>query len=214
MPIITISRLYGSGGSEVAGRVAAGLGWTLLDTEIVDRVARRMRTTPAAVQALDERVPSFAERVARLLALGDLGTTGEFQVPTTGDALAPADERQIVETERVIREAAARGPAVVVGRGAQAMLAERADAMHVFVYAPRDALVRRVMAREPGARGRAEAERLVDETNRQREQYVRRHWDRAWRAHENYDLCVNTAWLGVDGAAALVVDAARRKLGA
>src|SRR5215213_9346571 len=199
--------MFGSGGSEVAQRVASALGWTLLDNEIVDRVATRMRTTPAAVKALDERVPSFAERVARLLALGDMGTTGEFQVPTTGDALAPADERQLAETGWVIREAAARGPAVVVGRGAQALLAERSDAMHVFVYAPREALVRRVMARVPDARARptrAEAERLVDETNRQWEQYVRRHWNRDWRAHENYDLCVNTEGLGVEGAADLV----------
>jgi CMP/dCMP kinase len=212
MPIITISRLFGSGGAEVAERVASALGWTLLDNDIVDRVAARLHTTPAAVQALEERVPSLTERVARFLALGGLGTTGEFQVPPTGDALEPTDERQIQATERVIREAIARGPVVVVGRGAQSMLAERADAMHVFIYAPRSALVARIERRQ-SVSSRAEAERLVDETNHQREQFVRRHWNREWRAPENYDLCANTATLGVDGAAELVVQVAKRRFG-
>jgi len=100
---------------------------------------------------------------------------------------------------------------VVDDEDLHAVLAERTDAMHVFVYAPRDALIRRVMERQPGLRTRADAERLVDETNHQREQYVRRHWNRAWRDVENYDLCVNTDWLGVNGAADVVVDVASRK---
>jgi hypothetical protein len=59
-----------------------------------------------------------------------------------------------------------------------------------------------------------EADKMVADQNKQREQYVRRHWNRNWLAHENYHLCVNTAWLGLDGAAALVVDAARKQFGA
>jgi len=58
----------------------------------------------------------------------------------------------------------------------------------------------------------ADAARVVADKNRQREQYVKRHWNRNWLAHENYHLCVNTAWLGQDGAAKLVVEAARRQL--
>jgi hypothetical protein len=47
--------------------------------------------------------------------------------------------------------------------------------------------------------------------NKQREHYVKRHWNRNWLAHENYHLCVNTAWLGLDGAADLVLEAARKQ---
>ena len=56
----------------------------------------------------------------------------------------------------------------------------------------------------------AEADRRVSDQNKQREQYVKRHWNRSWLAHENYHLCVNTAWLGLDGAAELILDTARR----
>ena len=70
MPVITISRMFGSGGSEVAARVADGLGWTLLDNALVERVAARLGRTPVEVQAIEERVPSLAERFADALALG------------------------------------------------------------------------------------------------------------------------------------------------
>jgi hypothetical protein len=57
------------------------------------------------------------------------------------------------------------------------------------------------------------AERTVDDTNRQREQYVRKHWGRDWRSPENYHLCLNTEWLGMDGAAEIVVRLARERFG-
>jgi len=56
-----------------------------------------------------------------------------------------------------------------------------------------------------------EAARLVDETNKQRDQWVRLHWERDRRAHENFDLSVNTERLGIQGAADLIVDAAKMK---
>jgi ABC-type lipoprotein export system ATPase subunit len=58
-----------------------------------------------------------------------------------------------------------------------------------------------------------DAPRVVADNNHQREQYVRRHWKRDWRDCANYHLCVNTAWLGLDGAADLVVQLARERFG-
>jgi hypothetical protein len=57
-----------------------------------------------------------------------------------------------------------------------------------------------------------EAARRVDETNKRREQYVRRYWHRSWHAPENYHLCVNTEWLGIDGSTDLIVKVAREHL--
>ena len=70
MPIVTISRMYGSGGSEVAEQVAHALGWDLLDNELVDAVAVRLGVSSAEVSAREERVPSLAERFADALSLG------------------------------------------------------------------------------------------------------------------------------------------------
>lgn len=197
--------MFGSGGSEVAELVASALGWTLLDDAVVDAVAARLGVTPAEVKARDERVPSLAERLVDTLSLA----SPELAPPaTTG---LPPSEAQLVEvTHHVIDEVVQSGPAVLVGRGAQCMLAERDDVLHVFCYAPHAALVRRTV--EQLGLGKADAEKRVSETNRQRERYVRRHWDRAWGDPGNYHICVDTSWLGIPETAALIVDLARKRL--
>lgn len=207
MPVITISRMYGSGGSEVAERVAAALGWQLFDNAMVDAVAERSGLTRAEVSEQDERVPSMVERLASALSLG----SPEIMPPVPTGPIETTEERIVEVTKRVIEEAIQTGPAVFVGRGAQCLLAERGDALHVFCYAPRGALRQYVMDKYGVSHD--EADRNVADMNRQREQYVKRHWNRSWRAHENYHLCVNTAWLSIGGAAKLVVDAARAQFG-
>ena len=203
MSVITISRLYGSGGSEVAELVAKELGWSLLDNAVIDAVAARLGIPREEVAAREERVPSLSQRLADALRLGSqdwLAPLGER---------APTDEQLVEVTHRIVEEAIARGPLVLVGRGAQEMLAQRADALHVFCYAPRGALIERSMQRdrldEPAAAKR------VDETNSHREQWIRKHWNRSWREHSQYHLSVNTDWLGIAGAAELICFAARKR---
>ena len=206
MPTLTISRLYGSGGSEVAALVAKKLGWSLLDNAVVDAVATRMGLTVAEVRDREERVPSLVERLTAVMAMG----SQEWASPIA-EAKRPTDEQLIEVTRHIIEEAIARGPLVVVGRGTQEMLAEREDTLHVFCYAPRKALIARTIKREGVSA--EEAARLVDNTNKERDQWVRLHWERDRRAHENYDLSVNTERLGIEGAADLIVVAAKRRFG-
>jgi CMP/dCMP kinase len=204
VPILTLSRLYGSGGSEVAALTAKALGWSLLDNAVVDAVATRMGVSIAEVRDREERVPSLVERLTSAMAMG----SQEWASPIAA-AKRPTDEQLIEVTRHIIEEAIARGPVVVVGRGAQAMLAERDDALHVFCYAPRKALIARTMQREGVSA--EEAAHLVDSRNKERDQWVRLHWERNRRAHENYDLSVNTERLGIQGAGDLIVHAARSR---
>jgi len=207
MPLITISRQFGSGGSEIAERVARALDWHLYDNAVVNEVAKRLGIQPAEVSAREERVPSLPERIASAMALGMPEV-----MPTVADlALHPNEERITEMTKRVMEEAVLAGPAVLVGRGAQSMLASRADALHVFCYAPPEALASYAVSNLGIAR--EDAARVVAENNHQREQYVKRHWKREWRDFANYHLCVNTAWLGIDGAAELIVHLARERFG-
>jgi cytidylate kinase len=205
MPIITISRQYGSGGSEVAARIADLLGWKLFDNAIVDAVAEKMGVTAERVRALDERQPPLIARLADTLAIG----APEVLSNEAGEAVLPPDELVLESTRRVMEEAVAQSPIVVVGRGAQVVLSERQDAIHVFCYAPPDALARRVAERESVSE--AKAAQMVDEANRQRAQTVRRHYGRIWGAPENYHFCLNTEWLGIEQCAQIVARAAREK---
>src|SRR5204863_394450 len=111
----------------------------------------------------------------------------------------------------VMEEAVLAGPAVLVGRGAQCMLASRADALHVFCYAPPEVLASYAVTNLGVAP--ADAARVVAENNHQREQYVKRHWKREWRDLANYHLCVNTGALYVGGAPAAPVDVGQQGAG-
>ena len=205
MPIVTISRQYGSGGSEVAERTAKLLGWELLDNEVVDAVAARLGLSVAEVKAREERGPSLVERLSSALAMGS-----QDWVNPAANTKRPTDEKMLEVTKHVVDEAVSRGPVVIVGRGAQAMLSERQDTLHVFCYAPRKFLIARCMERDK--LGQEDAARMVDETNKRRREWVKLHFNREWPAHEDYHLSVNTGWLGIEGAAELIVQAARLRL--
>ena len=205
-PVITITRQYASGGSEVARLVAGALGWTVIDNEFVDQVAERAGLPAAEVAQLEERAPGLLERLARTLAVA----SPEMFLASAAAPPVERDEATIVQvTERVIAEAAAHGRIVLVGRGAQAVLARRPDALHVYVVASKP--WRMQLAVERLGADPARAEQIVDETDRQRDQYVKTYYGRQRHDFVNYDLVVNTERLGVDGAAAVVVSEARRR---
>jgi cytidylate kinase len=201
--LITVSRQYGAGGSEVAVRIARTLGWRVVDNELVERVAARAGLAPADVAQREERVSTFIERLARTL----VAATPELVVPPEAGGTAP--EADLVRiTERVVEEVAAEGRVVLVGRAAPAVLVRERDAIHVKVVAPRDWRIR-VIAQRLGM-PLEEAATLTDETDRNRSRYHRQHYQRDWADPANYHLVLNTAALGLDGAAEVVVDRARR----
>ena len=205
-PVITVTRQYASGGSEVARLVAGALGWTVIDNEFVDQVAERAGLPAAEVAQLEERAPGLLERLARTLAVA----SPEMFLASAAAPPVERDEATIVQvTERVIAEAAAHGRIVLVGRGAQAVLARRPDALHVYVVASKP--WRMQLAVERLGVDPARAEQVVDETDRQRDQYVKTYYKRQRHDFVNYDLVVNSERLGLDGAAAVVVSEARRR---
>jgi cytidylate kinase len=89
------------------------------------------------------------------------------------------------------------------------VLAQRPDALHVYVVAAKP--WRMKLAVERLGVNPAEVEKVVDETDRQRDQYVRTYYGRHRQDVVNYDMVVNTEKLGIDGAAGLVVAEARRR---
>lgn len=208
MSVITITRQYGAGGSKVAELVARQLGWTVVDNEFVEEVARRAGLPAATVAAREERAPSLQERLVSALATA----SPEVFVPSgeTTDEI-PTEERIVRVTERVIGELAQHGRVVLVGRGAQAVLAGAGSpsALHAYVVAPLPERVRTVMERL--GVNEKDAARAIEETDANRDRYVERWHGRRRQDPSLYHLAVNTAWLGYEGAAELVVAAARHR---
>src|SRR3712207_7422094 len=67
MPVITISRLTGSGGATIGQRLAERLGASYLNTQIIREVAHRLGISEAVAAEHDERAEAFIERLARVL---------------------------------------------------------------------------------------------------------------------------------------------------
>jgi cytidylate kinase len=154
----------------------------------------------------EERAPGLLERLARTLAVA----SPEMFITTAGVPRVEDDEAEIVKiTERVIREASAEGRVVLVGHGAQAVLAQRDHTLHVFVVASRAWRIKQAIERLHLDPNRAEKD--VDETDQQRDRYVKTYYNRNRQDAANYDLVVNAESLGFDGAAHLIVAEVKRR---
>lgn len=201
--LITISRQFGAGGSQVASLVARELAWKLIDDELVDRVAERAGVSREEVAAREERAPSFIERLARLTAL----ELPELFLPSA-EAIQEFGEAHLVRiTRALVEEIAAEGRCVVVGRASAAVLARSADTLHVRLVAPLEIRIRTATERlglDPG-----EAPRIVEERDQNRARYHREYYERDSNDPVHYDMVLNTGRLGFEGAAGVIVARAR-----
>jgi cytidylate kinase len=184
--VITVAREYGSGGSQIASLVAQRLGWRILDDPFVARIAEAARASPDAVKSCDENVDPWFHRLLKALWRG--GFEGALSRPDS----EPVDADAIVDLwRRVIEEAAAAGGCVTVGRGGQCILRNRADAFHVYVYAPLAERTRRLRRREPPGTDLAA---VAMERDRRRSAYIRHYFDADWRDPRLYDLMLGRAF--------------------
>ena len=200
---ITISRQYAAGSSEVARRVADQLGWTVLDDELIDQVAERSGLSREEVEEMEERIPTFIERVAQTNALA----FPDLMIGPAEMVAEPEQAKLARVTRSVIEELGQRSRLVMVGRAAAAVLGRRSDALHVKLVAGRDWRIQRAIARLSVPE--AKAAQIVDDKDRNRLHYHREFYARDWADPLNYHITLNTERLGFDVAAGIVVCAAR-----
>lgn len=201
--VITISRQYMAGGSDVAAQVADALGWTVIDDALIDAVAERSGFSPEDVQSLEESVPSFMERFAQSSAL----SSPENLLSTPNAIDGPATVKLAHVTREVIEELGRQDRLVFVGRAAAAVLTSERDVIHVRLVASLEFRVHEAIDRL--GLGEQEARSEVEERDRGRERYHKELFGRDWSDPVNYHLVLNTEVLGRAGAAELVVARAR-----
>jgi hypothetical protein len=196
-PMLTISHQYGSGGSLIARDLGRRLSWPVWDKEIVHRIATAYAVAEEYVEEKDERVDSFIERMA-----GILGTSGFEAAYNVPPPVWLNDSQLVHMTRTVIKEIAAEGRAIIVGRGGNCILAERPKTLHVFVFASLEVRVQRVM--EVERLSHSEAERRIASMDRLRADYVRTFYHADWRDPTRYHLVVDSAVWGESGTADLI----------
>ena len=140
--IVTIEREYGSGGGEIAQLLATQLGWKLWDQLLTEEIARLAKCPKAVVELREERTDPLYYRLFKSFL------RGSYEGSLNAHKLNLVDSESILKiTERVVQHAAKKGNSVIVGRGSQHFLRDRPDTLRVFLYAPREDKVRRLLAR-------------------------------------------------------------------
>src|ERR1700757_1695834 len=183
--IIPIEREYGCGGGEIAQLLAKQLGWKLWDQLLTEEIARLAECPKAVVEVREERTDPLYYRLFKSFL------RGSYEGSINAHKLKVVDSESIMKfTERVVQHAAKAGNSVIVGRGSQQFLKNRSDTLRVFLYAPREDKVRRLLAR---GKSEKEAEHLVDTVDRERADFIQKYFPVEWPDRAIYHSMINTA---------------------
>src|SRR6202158_3736981 len=195
--IVTIEREYGCGGGEIAQLLARRLGWKLWDQLLTEEIARLADCPKAVVEVREERTDPLYYRLFKSFL------RGSYEGSLNAHKLKVVDSESILKiTERVVQHAAKTGNSVIVGRGSQHFLRNRQDAMRVFLYAPREEKVRRLLAR---GKSEKEAEQLVDNGDRERGELLQQYFHVEWPNRAIYHTLINTV-IGDEAVVHMVLD--------
>jgi cytidylate kinase len=210
--IITVSREVGSGGNEIARRVAEILEAPLVDQEAVDRVTGLAGVTEATLNDEQKTRAAVEQIVPRLL---EYPRPAEFEQPVRGAPILPpfdsAPFRKFVQT-MLLRIAESGRTAVILGYASQVTLRGHRDAFQVFVCAPPSIRVRYLARLDEFSRDNAM--QVIQKSDQERLNLFKRYYNVDWRDPELYHLIINTEEIPPARAATIIAEAAQRVLAA
>ena len=191
--IITIGREHGSNGHLIASGLAEELGYRCLSKEIVDKAAEDSSFNKAILASYDEkRISPYIATSPHYMGMGE-----GFRL-STQIAAAQFD---------AIRSLAEAGNCIFVGRCADYVLRNRKDLFRVFISAPVEFRVRTMMDRK--GLSEEQAKKLIRQVDKDRSSYYKYYTNQIWGEIENYDLCINSARVGVDAAVKAIAGVVR-----
>lgn len=213
MTVLTISRLFGSGGDEIVEQVTNLLGYRYLDKRLMQEVASEVGLSRDEVVDFTEehyKARTFfqslfgpRQRVVTQYSARTRSTAGKEET-----SVVRLDEEQCIDLVRVsVLSAHKRGNIVIVGRGSQAILADKPDVLHVRIEAPLSLRMARVSQQENMTQ--MEARALIAQRDFAAAQYLERFFGIDWNDPLNYSLVLNTGKCSTDFAAQIIVLAAR-----
>lgn len=206
--VIAIGRQFGSGGREIGLRLAKKLGIGYYDKELLLEAAKRAGVAPEFFEERDEKFPSVLSGVFTFA----LGCTPHCYY--TG-ASAISDDGLYQSIGDFLHQRAEQESFVVVGRSADYILRNRHDLVSVFVHAPMDECVKRILAREAELGNRdvtpKSARQLAEKTNKLRAEYYNFYTDHTWGDAATYDMTINSALLPMDDIVDLIADFVAKK---
>jgi len=183
--IVTIEREDGCGGGEIAQLLAKQLGWKLWDQLLTEEIARLAECPKTVVELREERTDPLYYRLFKSFL------RGSYEGSINAHKLKVVDSESILRiTERVVQHAAKTGNSVIVGRGSQQFLKGRPDTLRLFLYAPREDKIKRLLRR---GKSEPEAEEQVDTVDRERADFIQKYFGVEWPDRSIYHAMINTA---------------------
>lgn len=194
--VITIARMYGSGGNAVGEAVARRLGCPCYNRQIIDRTARQMGYSTDFVAETEQNIST-----GRLweLIFADSGIPASMN-PSKEDAI-------YVNQSRTIRELAHNGPCVIIGRLGNWILRDNPHVLRVFIMSGREFAIRQVTDKLHIPAD--EAARKIERVNTGRANHYWHYTGKQWTDVAGYDLIINTERTGIDGAVDMILQAVK-----
>jgi cytidylate kinase len=189
-PVITISREPGSGGSEIARKLAKDLSMDLMGSQIIQHVAESARMSRKVIESLDEKEVTLRDTLLNTL----------FR-----DRHLWPDE-YLQHLTKVIATVGRYGNTIIVGRGANYILPQE-GAFRVRIIAPLEYRIRRIM--EDRKYDRAQAEQYVVKKENDQKSFVRKYFNADVADPNQYDIIINTGKVTVEGGAEAIIAAFR-----
>lgn len=192
--IITIARMYGSGGRLLAKTLSKELGIHYYDKELLQLVSLEHGVDMSIVSDADEKYDEgfFKKYVSR-----------EIASPSSREYLSKSNIFNM--TADVIRSIADKDEScVILGRCANQVLKGRDDVISVFLHADYEHLVNFAMGYD--GISATEAMQKIESVNRERAAYHKYYTDRDWLDSRNYDLCLNTGKLSIEECVRVIQD--------
>lgn len=201
---ITIGRQLGSGGYDIAKRVAQELDFSFYDKEIVEMAAKKGNLHEETAKQIDEKASSsFLYSVVM----------GNYSLNTMGGPLyydMPINDKLFLAQADVIKESARKSSCVFVGRCADYVLEDpEFNTINVFIYAGMDYRIQNVM--ETYNLTASKAKDRIIKIEKQRRSYYDYYTNKEWGVMSNYDLCINAEKLGEDLSAEVIKAFAMKK---
>ena len=193
--VITIGRQFGSGGREIGEKLAKAYDIPYYDRELLARAAKESGFCEEILQNHDERpTNSFLYNLVI--------DTYSFGYNSSSFVDMPISQKVFLAQFDTIKKIADEGPAVIVGRCADYALDGRDNVINLFIYADEDFKVDRI--KNLYTLDEFKARDMINKKDKQRQSYYNYYTNRKWGKATSYDLCINSAVLGIDGTVRLI----------
>lgn len=199
MAVVTISRQFGAGGRTLGERLAAFLGYQLLDREILEQVAHEANVSVEWVETVEQQAGGLLFRLVHKLVSSD------FIERHLGDSASDFNEEKYVAfIKKVMLQAAAEGDVVVVGRAGQFIFPEDEQTIKILLVADMPDRIKFMM--EQYELSQEKAETLVRKAEKRRTNFLRRFYDGDLDDPSVYSLVINTSRISLAEAETVVIE--------